>query len=197
MEREDDVKLIHKILSGDDAAFGILVEKYQKSVHALVWQKIGDYHYAEDIMQDAFLQAYKKLSTLKNPNQFAGWLYVIANRLCIDWMRKQKWMREQKFVMQSIEDTPVEEIEQSSYTYHVSEQSETESTEHCHALVKKLLEKLPESERTVVMLYYLDEMPTKEIGKFLGGVGEHNCESTSPSAKTSTSRSRTLGSRNS
>ena len=168
MEREDDVKLVHKILSGDDAAFGILVEKYQKSVHALVWRKIGDYHYAEDIMQDAFLQAYKKLSTLKDPNQFAGWLYVIANRLCIDWMRKQKWIREQKFVMQSLEATRPEEIEQSSYTHHVSEQSRTERTEHCHALVKKLLEKLPESERTVVMLYYLDEMTTKEIGKFLG-----------------------------
>ena len=168
MERENDVKLIHKILSGDDAAFGILVEKYQKSVHALVWRKIGDYHYAEDIMQDAFLQAYKKLSTLKDPNQFAGWLYVIANRLCIDWMRKQKWMQERKFVMQSLEATRPEEIERSSYTHHVSEQSRTESTEHSHALVKKLLEKLPESERTVVMLYYLDEMTTKEIGKFLG-----------------------------
>ena len=168
MEREDDVQLIHKILSGDDAAFGILVEKYQKSVHTLVWRKIGDYHYAEDIMQDAFLQAYKKLSTLKDPNQFAGWLYVIANRLCIDWMRRQKWMRKQNLVMQSLEDTSAEEIEKSSYTYHVSEQSRTERTEHCHALVKKLLEKLPESERTVVMLYYLDEMSTKEIGKFLG-----------------------------
>ena len=162
MERENDVQLVRKILSGDDAAFGILVEKYQKSVHTLVWRKIGDYHYAEDIMQDAFLQAYKKLSTLKDPNQFAGWLYVIANRLCIDWMRKQK------FVMQSLEDTRPEEIERSSYIYHVSEQSKTESTEHSHALVKKLLEKLPESERSVVMLYYLDEMPTKEIGKFLG-----------------------------
>ena len=168
MEREDDVQLIRKTLLGDDAAFGILVEKYQKSVHTLVWRKISDYHYAEDIMQDAFLQAYKKLSTLKDPNQFAGWLYVIANRLCIDWMRKQKWMREQKFGMQSLADTSAEEIEKSSYTYHVSEQSRTERTEHCHALVKKLLEKLPESERTVVMLYYLDEMPTKEISKFLG-----------------------------
>ncbi|MXV75396.1 sigma-70 family RNA polymerase sigma factor, partial [Candidatus Poribacteria bacterium] len=166
--KEDDVQLVRKILSGDDAAFGILVEKYQKSVHTLVWRKIGDYHHAEDIMQDAFYQAYKKLSTLKDPNQFAGWLYVIANRLCIDWMRKQKWMREQKFVMQSLEDTRPEEIERSSYTHHVSEQSRTESTEHSHALVKKLLEKLPESERTVVMLYYLDEMPTKEISKFLG-----------------------------
>ena len=162
MEREDDVQLIHKILSGDDAAFSILVEKYQKSVHALAWRKIHDFHYAEEIMQDTFLQAYKKLPTLKNPDQFAGWLHVIANRLCIDWMRSQK------SVMQSLEDTPVEEIEQSSYTHHISEQRMTERTEHYHELVKRLLEKLPEKERTVVTLFYLDEMSTKEIGKFMG-----------------------------
>ena len=168
MEKEDDVQLIRKILSGDDAAFGILVEKHQKSVHALIWRKIGDYHYAEEIMQDAFLQAYRKLSTLKNPDQFAGWLYVIANRLCIDWMRKQKWIRKQKPVMQSLEGTRLEEIEESSYTHHMSEQWVTQRTEYCHELVQKLLEKLPENERTVVTLYYLDEMPTKEIGKFLG-----------------------------
>ena len=168
MEKEDDVQLIRKILSGDDAAFGILVEKHQKSVHALIWRKIGDYHYAEEIMQDAFLQAYKKLATLKNPNQFAGWLYVIANRLCIDWMRKQKWIRKQKPAMQSLEGTRLEEIEESSYTYHMSEQWVAERTEYCHEFVQKLLDKLPENERTVVTLYYLDEMPTKEIGKFLG-----------------------------
>ena len=168
MEKEDDVQLIRKILSGDDAAFGILVEKHQKSVHALIWRKIGDYHYAEEIMQDAFLQAYRKLSTLKNPDQFAGWLYVIANRLCIDWMRKQKWIRKQKPVMQSLEGTRLEEIEESSYTHHMSEQWVAERTEYCHEFVQKLLDKLPENERTVVTLYYLDEMPTKEIGKFLG-----------------------------
>ena len=168
MEREDDVRLIHRILSGDEAAFGILVEKYQKSVHALIWRKVGDYHHAEDIMQDAFLQAYKKLSTLKNPNQFAGWLYVIANRLCIDWTRKQKSMRNQKPAMQSLDDTRRKEIEESSYTHYISEQRVTESAEYCHALVQRLLEKLPENERTVVTLYYLDEMSTKEISKFLG-----------------------------
>ena len=162
MERENDVQLIRKILSGDDAAFGILVEKYQKSVHALAWRKVEDFHYAEEIMQDTFLRAYKKLPTLKNPDQFAGWLHVIAHRLCIDWMRSQK------SVMQSIEDTPVEEIEESSYTHHISEQRMTERTELSHKLVKKLLEKLPENERAVVTLFYLDEMSTKEIGKFMG-----------------------------
>ena len=168
MEREDDVQLIRKVLSGDDAAFGILVGKYQKRVHARIWRKIGDYHYAEDIMQDAFLQAYRKLSTLKNPNQFAGWLSVIANRLCIDWLRRQNRIRQQQPTMQSLEGTRLEEIEQSSYAHHISEQRMTESTEHCHELIQRLLEKLPENERMVVTLYYLDEMSTREIGDFIG-----------------------------
>ena len=162
MEREDDVQLIQRTLSGDDTAFGILLQRYQKSVHALVWRKIEDFHTAEDITQDTFLQAYKKLSTLKNQNQFAGWLYVIADRLCIDWSRKRR------LTTQSLEDTPVEEIERASYIHHVSEQREVERTKRRRELVKKLLAKLPESERTVVTLYYLGEMTTREIGKFLG-----------------------------
>ncbi len=162
MEREDDVQLIRRVLSGDDKAFDILVGKYEKSVHALVWRKVGDFHYAEEITQDTFLQAYKKLSTLKNPHQFAGWLYVIANRLCIDWLRKQKP------AMQSLEATSVKEIDSITYARYVEEDRELEAAEHRHELVKKLLEKLPESERTVVTLYYLGEMTTKEISKFLG-----------------------------
>ena len=159
---KDDVQLIRSILSGDDAAFSILVQKYQKSVHALVWRKIGDFHYAEEITQDTFLRAYTKLSTLKNHNQFAGWLYVIANRLCINWMRKKKP------ALQSLEGTRAEEVAQSSYSHYVSGERETEAAERRSEIVEKLLARLPESERTVVTLYYLGEMTAKEIGKFLG-----------------------------
>ena len=164
MERENDVQLIHDVLSGDDSAFGTLVEKYQKSVHALAWRKIGDFHYAEEITQDTFLRAYQNLSTLRNPNQFSGWLYVIANRLCLHWLRKQKPAKQ----LQSLEDTPMEEVEKSAYARYVLEQRETDATEHRFEIVKKLLEKLPESEYTVMTLYYLGEMTTKEISKFLG-----------------------------
>ena len=159
---ENDVQLIRRILSGDDGAFSTLVQKHQKGVHALVWRKVSDFHYAEEITQDTFLQAYKKLSTLKNPNQFAGWLYVIANRLCLNWIERHKP------AMQSLEDTPVEEIEESSYIHYTSEQREAEGTEHRYEIAEKLLSKLPESERTVVTLHYLGEMTAKEISKFLG-----------------------------
>ena len=70
--------------------------------------------------------------------------------------------------MQSLEDTSTEEIEESSYAHHTSAEREAEATERHSTIVKKLLEKLPESERTVVTLYYLGEMDTKAIGRFLG-----------------------------
>ncbi|MDE0686237.1 MAG: hypothetical protein OXI63_25200, partial [Candidatus Poribacteria bacterium] len=72
---ENDTQLIYKVLAGDDEAFTALVRKHQQSVHALAWRRVGDFHFAEEITQDTFLQAYKKLSTLKNPSQFSGWLY--------------------------------------------------------------------------------------------------------------------------
>ncbi len=162
MDKTDDVQLIHRVLSGDDAAFNTLIEKHKKSVHALVWRKVGDFHYAEEITQDTFLRAYKKLSTLKNPHQFAGWLYVIANRLCLNWIRKQKP------AMQSLDAMSVKEIEKLSYEKYISEQRETQAHERQYDIVKKLLAQLPESERTVVTLYYLAEMTTTEISKFLG-----------------------------
>ena len=162
MEQENDVQLIRKILAGDDTAFSTLVHRYQKGIHALVWRKVDDFHIAEELTQDTFLNAYKKLSTLKDPSQFAGWLYVIANRLCINWNQRNKSK------MQSLASTPLEEIEHSSYNHHVLEQREVEATERRHHLVKELLEKLPESERTVITLYYLGGMQSKEIGKFLG-----------------------------
>ena len=162
--KENDVQLIHRTLSGDDAAFTTLVEKYRKSVHALAWRKIGDFHFAEEITQDAFLQVYKKLTTLRNPNQFAGWLYVITNRLCNNWHRS----RNKTPVTQPLSDTNRSEIDGFSYKCCELERRETEATEHRREIVKTLLQKLPESERTVVTLYYLGEMTAKEIGKFLG-----------------------------
>ena len=159
---EDDVQLIYKVLSGDDEAFTTLVRKHQKGVHALAWRRIGDFHLAEEIAQDTFLRAYKGLPKLKNPSQFSGWLYVITNRLCNSWLEKNK------SIIESVEDVPVAEIQRMSYERYASEEQEKEAKVSRQKLVRQLLMKLPESERTVMTLYYLGEMTTKEISKFLG-----------------------------
>ena len=160
--KNEDAQLVNQFLAGDEGAFTTLVKKYQKSVHALVWRKVGDFHIAEEITQDTFLKAYQKLAMLKNPKQFAGWLYVIADRLCIDWHRKRKPS------MESLETTSGEEIEESSYRHYEDEQREEASIEHRRRRIRSLLEKLPESERTVVTLHYLGEMTYKAISEFLG-----------------------------
>ena len=161
---EDMAELIQRVLDGGEEEFSILVRKYQKGIHALAWRKVRDYHVAEELTQDTFIQAYKKLHTLKNPNQFEGWLYVIANRLCINWTQRNK----SKIPVQSIEETPVEEIEKAYHTHYVSEQRKQEDVVHKQAIVEKLLAILPESDRTVLTLYYLGEMTAKDISRFLG-----------------------------
>ena len=159
---KDDVKLIRSTLSGDDAAFSELVCKYQKSVHALAWRKIGDFQIAEEIAQDTFLQAYKKLASLKNPTQFAGWLYVIAANLCTDWKRRKRP------IMKSLETDVPGVLEKTSYEMYLEEQREKKAAEHRREIVRNLLDKLPESERTVVTLHYLGEMTSESISEFLG-----------------------------
>ena len=87
--KNSDTQLIHRVLDGDETAFSELVKKYQKQVHALAWRKIGDFHIAEEITQDTFLKAYQKLRTLKKPQRFASWLYVIATNRCNTWLHKK------------------------------------------------------------------------------------------------------------
>lgn len=157
-----DAELIEAFLDGDEGAFTKLVRKHEKAVHALAWRKVGDFQAAEEITQDAFVKVYHKLSTLKNRNQFAGWLYVITDRLCIEWHRKKR------VPMGSLEAMEPGELEEHYYSGHLAAEREAAAIERKREAVKKILRRLPESERTVVSLHYLGEKTCEEIGESLG-----------------------------
>ena len=158
----NDFALIQRVLDGDDNAFTVLVNRYQKAIHTFVWRKIGDFHTAEELTQDIFLKAYKKLPLLKPPYHFLGWLYVIATRHCIAWMRKKQEPTT------SLDAMPGVQLEELSYAAYEATGAEAADVEHQRDLVKRLLQKLPESERTVVTMHYLAEMPCEKISEFLG-----------------------------
>ena len=159
--KNDDAKWIQRILAGDEYAFTPLVKKYEKQIHAFVWQRVRDYHIAEEITQDTFLRAYEKLGTLRNPNRFSGWLYMIATRCFLTWLG------EKKNPMQSLEAMSEAEVEALFYTQYMAEQTERSATEKQREIVEYLLQKLTANERTVVALHYLSEMSCEEIGDFL------------------------------
>ena len=148
-----DSELIQRTLAGDESAFGFLVDKYKGSVHALAYRKLGDFHTAEEITQDTFLKAYQKLSTLRDPARFPGWLYVIAARCCISWLRQNR-LRTESF------DRVKREMNAQSWAKYVDARVREK--------VHNALESLPESERTVLTLYYMAGMTCDEIGQFIG-----------------------------
>ena len=159
--KNDDAKWVERILAGDADAFTSLVKKYERQVHAFVWRRVKDYHVAEEITQDTFLRAYEKLGTLRDPNRFSGWLYMIATR------RFLTWFDEKTIPMQSLEAMSEAEVEALFYAQYMAEQTEKLTTEKQREIVEYLLQKLPARERTSVVLHYLSEMTCEEIGDFL------------------------------
>ena len=159
---QNDAELIRRTLDGDETAFTTLVKKYQKHIHALVWRKIGDFHIAEDITQETFLKVHQNLATLKDLDRFPGWLYVIATRRCIAWLRKKR------LHAQLVEDIDLMRKGKDTYSQHVADEQTETTTQTQREVVKKLLAGLQESDRTILTLYYFGEMTCEEISKFLG-----------------------------
>ncbi len=86
----DDVPLVEKAVQGDREAFAALVRKHQKSVIALGHHILGDFQQGEDAAQEAFLRAFKSLSSLRDPAKFRSWIGGIAYKVCITWIREEK-----------------------------------------------------------------------------------------------------------
>lgn len=85
-----DVQLIEKTLAGDKAAFGELVCRYQDRLYNMVTHTIGCAVEAEDVVQEAFVQAYTKLSSFRQDSAFYTWLYRIAVNAAISRRRKKR-----------------------------------------------------------------------------------------------------------
>ncbi len=168
--KSSDVELIQRILAGDETAFASLIRKYQKQVHAHVLRKIGDFHIAEDITQEIFLEVYQRLETLEELALFPKWLYTIVDRLCIAWFRKNRIRTE------SLEETHISEIETEAYSRYVATEHAKTTAAAQRDLVKRLLTKLKEGDREVITLYYFEEMTSSEIGAHLG-VSENTIKS--------------------
>lgn len=159
--KNEDVDLIQRILSGDESAFTVLVEKHRKWVHSLAWCEIGDFHAAQEITQDTFIQAFKSLPSLKDPNRFSGWLHVIAKRQCIEWLRRKP------ITMQSLDAMPKSELEKLSYARYLEEQQTQASTHGLREVVERLLQKLPVNERSVMVLHYYKGLTCEEVSDLL------------------------------
>src|ERR1700747_381705 len=87
---ESDALAVERTLAGDRDAYRVLVERHSHNVFRLAYRMTGNRHDAEEVVQEAFLRAYQKLSQFAARSNFGTWVYRIAANYAIDRVRQRK-----------------------------------------------------------------------------------------------------------
>jgi RNA polymerase sigma-70 factor (ECF subfamily) len=161
--REEDSRLIHKALAGDNTAFRKLMEKYHDPIFSFIWKMIHDRSQVEDLTQEAFIKAFASLKNFNEEYAFSTWLYKIATNNCIDYIRKRK------LPTYSI-DKPIASKD-GEYSFELPDQTYAADRNIIAAqrstLLSNAIQKLPEKYRRVIQLRHVEERSYEEIAKTL------------------------------
>jgi RNA polymerase sigma-70 factor (ECF subfamily) len=149
------------VRAGDLAAFEQLVTRYQLAVFNIAYYKSKNAFDAEDLAQDIFLAAYRALGTLRDRDNFAGWLFGIAYNRCHKWYRRE---RGKVVVLQEVRRRLEEERRLASR----AERAGGGAEDGQEPAVADFLSRLPEELRSVLGLKYLEGLDYEEISKRLG-----------------------------
>lgn len=151
MELTDDHSIIEAVLNGNKQAYADIVRRYQNKLYGL-FRKMGSSEAdAEDLTQETLLKAYRKLASHHSSQSFAGWIYTIAVNLQKDRGRRKK-----------LESPAQEDINERETPESKLLQKELRSE------LDRLLERLPEQYRLVLILRYTNQLNHEEIAGITG-----------------------------
>jgi len=141
-----DLEWLERARQGDDDAFALLVETYQKPVYNLCYRMLGDGQEAEDAAQESFWRAYQALQRYDPERSFITWLLSIAAHYCIDQQRRR---RIPTFSMDDI----MEELVPDNAP---SPEKETARSEEQRMLQGLIAEMKPQDRAALILRYWYD-----------------------------------------
>ena len=157
MKGKPDTELVAESLAGRRDAFALLVTRYQDYAYGVAIGILSDFDLARDVVQDAFLNAYRDLRKLRDPVRFGGWLQGIVRHTAYRALRELKQVR----LMAESLGGSAEPIAPAPLPDQVLEAEEQ------RRMVAKAIEGLNEKNRTVVSLHYVDGLSYADIASFL------------------------------
>lgn len=163
MDIDKETKLIEAVLEGDGNAFRGLVETYQGRIYNIVYGMVHNRDDAQELTQDAFIKAYKKLNTFNLGTKFYTWLCRIAVNTTIDFLRKNK----NKQTMSFEEGIAVQSSSGVSDMHYESNPEQQAMKEETRQQIIAAVDELPEEQRKILILKELDGLSYKEIADVL------------------------------
>ena len=159
--------LVEKARSGNRVSFHELVSMFQQDIHRLAYYRTFSQMDAEDLTQEVFEQAYRKMDSLHDPQRFRSWLYSIAVNRCNDFLRKRKYL-----ALLQIRSAREQEVVKAGMDRNNNYDDIIEKKRFWKQ-VKSMLSKLSTMEREVFTLRFMDHRNINEIAAIL-----HKNEST-------------------
>jgi RNA polymerase sigma-70 factor (ECF subfamily) len=160
---EIDVAVISRARAGESEAFRVIVERHSRSVFRLAFRMTGSEQDAEDVVQETFLKAYKRLQSFEARANFGTWLYRIAVNCALDLMRKRRRHEDHNETLQPDFDGAVTGRSGSG----ASADGMLFSVE-VQKRVREAMEILSPMERSAFVLRHYEGMSIEEIGQALG-----------------------------
>ena len=156
-----EVATIRRARAGDPDAFRLLVERHSRPIFRVAYRMTGNEHDADDVVQEAFLRAYRQIHRFEERANFGTWLHRIAVNCALDLLRSRGRLDRHY-------GGDPEEAEMTGAASSDPQQDRLLLSAELREQVAAAMEQLSGNERTAFVLRHFEGMPVEEIGKALG-----------------------------
>ena len=157
MDNQEELKYIQRICNGETYLFSSLLNRYSRSIYSLIARIIPSRENAEELTQDTFMKAFKKLDSFKGDCSFSTWLFRIAYNTAVSATRKTR------IVFPVIDEAIINRVTDDAAEAAFEEDA---NEELLHKL-ETAIGKLNIEERMLITLYYSENKPIAEVASIL------------------------------
>ncbi len=154
---ESDEELAKRVQGGDHDSFGVLVERFEKKLMRYGSKFLADQDDVKDLVQDVFISVYQNIRSFDLSQRFSPWIYRVAHNTFVSGIRKHS-------------RNPLLLLDFDALVAHVVYEDPAEAEreqKEMRALIERGLENVSPKYREVLVLYYLEEMPYKDIADII------------------------------
>jgi len=167
-KESEDVALVRRAKSGDTTAFEELFRRHRSQIYSLTYRMTGNSADAEDLLQDVFLTAFRKIGSFQGRSSFSTWLYRVGINRSKDFLRKKKRAAELQTPDDQHGEASLEESSRHAGAVERSSQPEAGAIAgEAQRLVQEALDRLPEGLRVPLVLHELEGLQYREVARLM------------------------------